>query len=78
MDAVADGTLPAEQAGELVLLVAVVGRSRRDGRDGGAPGEPRRDATGRSSTRSRPTGRRASSALVDLRDGARNAFYSGE
>ena len=43
MDAVADGLLPAEQAGELVLLVAAWVDPGTTRRDGGAAGEPRGD-----------------------------------
>ena len=79
MDAVADGTLPAEQAGELVLLVAVwVDPDAADetavrlaNRDATLPGDPRRAR--------RPTRRaRVQRARRPARRPRANAFYSGE
>jgi 5,6,7,8-tetrahydromethanopterin hydro-lyase len=77
MDAVADGTLPAEQAGELVLLVAAW--VDPDTTDETAVRLANRDATYRAILDALETDRVARvQELVDLRDGARNAFYSGE
>jgi len=77
MDAVADGTLPAEHAGELVLLVAAW--VDPDTTDETAVRQANRDATYRAILDALETDRAARvQELVDLRDGARNAFYSGE
>ena len=77
MDAVADGTLPALQAGQLVLLVAAW--VDPDTTDETAVRLANRDATYRAILDALDTDRAARvHELVDLRDGARNAFYSGE
>jgi len=77
MDAVADGTLPAEQAGELVLLVAVW--VDPDAEDETAVRLANRDATYRAIVDALETDRAARvQELIDLREGARNLFYSGE
>lgn len=77
MDAVADGTLPAEQAGELVLLVAVW--VDPDAGDETAVRLANRDATYRAIVDALETDRAGRvQELLDLREGARNLFYSGE
>jgi 5,6,7,8-tetrahydromethanopterin hydro-lyase len=77
MDAVADGTLPAEQAGELVLLVAVW--VDPDAEDETAVRLANRDATYRAIVDALETDRGDRvQELLDLREGARNLFYSGE
>jgi 5,6,7,8-tetrahydromethanopterin hydro-lyase len=77
MDAVADGTLPAEQAGELVLLVAVW--VDPDAEDETAVRLANRDATYRAIVDALETDRAGRvQELLDLREGARNLFYTGE
>jgi 5,6,7,8-tetrahydromethanopterin hydro-lyase len=77
MDAVADGTLPAEQAGELVLLVAVW--VDPDARVETTVRLANRDATYRAIVDALETDRATRiQELLDLREGARNLFYSGE
>jgi formaldehyde-activating enzyme len=76
MDAVADGTLPAERAGELVLLVAAWV-------DPEAHDETACRVASRAATREAIDDALAGApaaavrAIADGRDAARNAFYGG-
>jgi 5,6,7,8-tetrahydromethanopterin hydro-lyase len=76
MDAVADGVLPAEQAGELVLLVAAW--VDPNAHDETACRVAARDATRRAiddALAGAPTD--AVERIAELREGARNVFYGG-
>ena len=77
MDAVADGALPAEQAGDLVLLVAAW--VDPDATDETACREAARDAT-RRAVDDALAGAPADSVrgIAELRHDARNVFYGGE
>jgi 5,6,7,8-tetrahydromethanopterin hydro-lyase len=77
MDAVADGVLPAEQAGDLVLLVAAW--VDPDATDETACREAARDAT-RRAVEDALAGAPADSVrrIAELRHDARNVFYGGE
>ena len=77
MDAVADGTLPAEQAGEIVLLVAVW--VDPDANDETASRHAARDATRRAiddALAGAPAG--AVRAIAAGREAAGNQFYGGD
>jgi 5,6,7,8-tetrahydromethanopterin hydro-lyase len=76
-DAVADGALAAEDAGDIVILVAVW--VDPDGRDETAIRLANRDATRRALDDALCADRRARiEELLELREEARNAFYAGE
>src|SRR3954470_23266808 len=77
MDAVADGTLPAEQAGDLVLLVAAW--IDPDATDEQARREAARDAP-RRAVDDALAGAPADSVrrIAELRHDARNVFYGGD
>ena len=75
-DAVADGSIRAEDAGDIVILVAVW--VDPDGGDETAIRVANRVATRRAIDDALSTDRRARVAeLVELREGARNTFYAG-
>jgi 5,6,7,8-tetrahydromethanopterin hydro-lyase len=76
MDAVADGTLPVEQAGDIVILVAAW--IDPDADDHTACRVAARDATRRAiddALAGAPAD--AVNLLAELREGARNVFYGG-
>src|SRR6476469_8617776 len=77
MDAVDDGTLPAEQAGDLVLLVAAW--VDPDATDETACREAARDATRRAIDDALAGAPAAQvQRIAELRHDARNVFYGGE
>jgi 5,6,7,8-tetrahydromethanopterin hydro-lyase len=76
MDCVADGTLDATQADELVLLVGVWVDPAADDETAVRLANRRAMAAAIADARSADRSARVAE-LVGLRDGARNAFYSG-
>jgi 5,6,7,8-tetrahydromethanopterin hydro-lyase len=76
MDCVADGTLDATQADELVLLVGVWVDPAADDETAVRLATRRALAAAIADARSADRSARVAE-LVGLRDGARNAFYSG-